>query len=41
MSFREETGHVLTVAPLTRERWADLETLFSPRGACGGGWCIG
>jgi GNAT superfamily N-acetyltransferase len=26
--------------PLTPERWSDLETLFGPRGACGGCWCM-
>lgn len=26
--------------PLTLERWADFETLFGPRGACGGCWCM-
>ena len=26
--------------PLTPERWADLEELFGPRGACGGCWCM-
>ncbi|MBC7263698.1 MAG: GNAT family N-acetyltransferase [Chloroflexi bacterium] len=26
--------------PLTPERWADLEALFGPRGACGGCWCM-
>jgi len=26
--------------PLTPERWADLERLFGPRGACGGCWCM-
>ncbi len=26
--------------PLTLERWSDLETLFGPRGACGGCWCM-
>ncbi|HKB03082.1 MAG TPA: GNAT family N-acetyltransferase [Gemmataceae bacterium] len=25
--------------PLTPDRWADLETLFGPRGACAGCWC--
>lgn len=40
MSSRAEAGHELTAAPLTRERWADLETLFGPRGACGGCWCM-
>ncbi|MCC7361886.1 MAG: GNAT family N-acetyltransferase [Anaerolineales bacterium] len=27
------------VLPATPERWADLETLFGPRGACGSCWC--
>lgn len=26
--------------PLTPDRWADFETLFGPRGACGGCWCM-
>lgn len=26
--------------PLVAERWADLEALFGPRGACGGCWCM-
>jgi GNAT superfamily N-acetyltransferase len=26
--------------PATPERWADLEALFGPRGACGGCWCM-
>ncbi len=26
--------------PLTPERWADLEKLFGPRGACAGCWCM-
>lgn len=25
---------------LTKERWQDFETLFGPRGACGGCWCM-
>lgn len=25
--------------PLTRDRWADFERLFGPRGACAGCWC--
>jgi GNAT superfamily N-acetyltransferase len=25
---------------LTPDRWADVETLFGPRGACGGCWCM-
>jgi GNAT superfamily N-acetyltransferase len=31
----------LAFAPLTAERWGDLERLFGPeRGACGGCWCM-
>jgi GNAT superfamily N-acetyltransferase len=30
----------LSFAPLTPERFADLEKLFGPRGACGGCWCM-
>ena len=26
--------------PLTPESWDDFETLFGPRGACGGCWCM-
>lgn len=29
-----------TFHPLTPDRWADLETLFGPRGAVGGCWCM-
>lgn len=28
----------ITYHPLTPDRWPDLETLFGPRGACGGCW---
>lgn len=28
------------IHPLTPDRWADLETLFGPRGAVGGCWCM-
>jgi GNAT superfamily N-acetyltransferase len=28
-----------TYHPLTPDRWADFETLFGERGACGGCWC--
>lgn len=30
----------LSFHPLTPERWADLEHLFGPRGACAGCWCM-
>lgn len=26
--------------PVTKNRWADFETLFGERGACGGCWCM-
>lgn len=30
----------LAIRPLTPVRWADLERLFGPRGACAGCWCM-
>jgi GNAT superfamily N-acetyltransferase len=30
----------LSFHPLTLDRWADLENLFGPRGACAGCWCM-
>jgi GNAT superfamily N-acetyltransferase len=30
----------LAFYPVTPERWEDFETLFGPRGACGGCWCM-
>jgi GNAT superfamily N-acetyltransferase len=30
----------LTVYPLTIERWEDFMSLFGPRGACAGCWCM-
>ncbi len=30
----------LVVRPLTADRWDDLVSLFGPRGACGGCWCM-
>lgn len=30
----------IEVVPATAERWADLEALFGPRGACSGCWCM-
>lgn len=32
--------HLLPYHPLTVERWDDFETLFGPRGAYGGCWCM-
>jgi GNAT superfamily N-acetyltransferase len=31
---------MLSVHPVTPERWHDLEQLFGKRGACGGCWCM-
>ena len=30
----------LLVHPLTSDRWEDFESLFGPRGACAGCWCM-
>jgi GNAT superfamily N-acetyltransferase len=30
----------LSIVPLTPDRWADLERLFGPKGACAGCWCM-
>jgi GNAT superfamily N-acetyltransferase len=30
----------LSIHPLTKERWADLEQLFGKQGACNGCWCM-
>ena len=30
----------LKVLPLVDDRWGDFETLFGPRGACAGCWCM-
>ncbi len=30
----------VTCRPATPDRWADLEGLFGPRGACAGCWCM-
>jgi GNAT superfamily N-acetyltransferase len=36
----EQTQDGLEVYPLTAGRWPNLESLFGPRGACGGCWCM-
>jgi GNAT superfamily N-acetyltransferase len=36
----EHTLVGLEIHPLTPERWQDLESLFGPRGACAGCWCM-
>ena len=30
----------LSVKPIKRDLWSDLEELFGPNGACGGCWCM-
>jgi GNAT superfamily N-acetyltransferase len=40
MPLKKVTPSKLEFRPLTPERWADLETLFGERGACGGCWCM-
>lgn len=32
--------HGIVIEPVTAERWADFESLFGKRGACGGCWCM-
>jgi len=34
------TSDNLTFRPLTKGTWNSFETLFGPRGACGGCWCM-
>lgn len=31
---------LFTFEPLTKRNWKQFETLFGPRGACGGCWCM-
>lgn len=31
---------IITFRPVTPENWDDFETLFGPRGACAGCWCM-
>jgi GNAT superfamily N-acetyltransferase len=40
MSASRRNKPPLSFHPLTADRWADFETLFGPRGACGGCWCM-
>jgi GNAT superfamily N-acetyltransferase len=30
----------MDILPMTPDRWHDMETLFGPRGACAGCWCM-
>jgi GNAT superfamily N-acetyltransferase len=39
-TFTEGVAVNLEFAPLTKERWADFETLFGEHGAYGGCWCM-
>ena len=32
--------HGIVIQPVTADRWADFESLFGKRGACGGCWCM-
>ena len=34
------TPPVLSLRPIKRDLWSDLEELFGPKGACGGCWCM-
>ncbi len=40
MARSGEASGDLAFRPLTPARWADFETLFGRRGACGGCWCM-
>ncbi len=40
MTRNATTKLSLKFQPLTPKRWADLESLFGERGACGGCWCM-
>ena len=36
----EANDLILQFHPLTTDKWMDFESLFGPRGACGGCWCM-
>jgi GNAT superfamily N-acetyltransferase len=38
--LKSRSGLQLDIRPLTPETWDDFCTLFGPRGACGGCWCM-
>lgn len=40
MFHRSPMSQSLKFHSLTPNRWSDFETLFGPRGACGGCWCM-
>ncbi len=40
MAQEPGSGQMLSVHPVTPDRWTDLERLFGPSGACSGCWCM-
>jgi GNAT superfamily N-acetyltransferase len=40
MRIMEANDLILQFHPLTTDKWMDFESLFGPRGACGGCWCM-
>lgn len=38
--MQRDLNLAVEIHPLTSDRWADLEILFGPRGACAGCWCM-
>ncbi len=40
MVSKSDSQATLKFLPLTKNRWADFEELFGPRGACAGCWCM-
>jgi GNAT superfamily N-acetyltransferase len=40
MKTKQAKNLNLEFHPVTKKRWADFETLFGERGACGGCWCM-
>jgi GNAT superfamily N-acetyltransferase len=40
MKTKQAKNLNLEFRPVTKKRWADFETLFGERGACGGCWCM-
>ena len=37
---KKKRSLILTIHPLTIDRWPDFERLFGKQGACGGCWCM-
>jgi len=40
MSTKRKNNLPVKIHPVTKERWADFEKLFGPKGACAGCWCM-